>query len=319
MSVTSLLQSWYERAASEPMRVVLADVGDERATTAADRLRSEGLVEPVLLGVDLGGLADVDDDRVAEAAEAAVAHAASIERPIDLDDPLVAAMVLHKSRWASGVVAGASRSSADVLRAGLRVLGVGGGHTTLSSCFFFLLPEVRVSDRAAMVYGDCGVVPDPDVEQLASIAIASAATFEELAQERARVAMLSFSTKASAESPSVDKVRAATALVRTLAPNLQVDGELQFDAAWVPAIAESKAPGSEVAGSANVFIFPNLDAGNIAYKITERLGRAQAFGPLLQGLDGVVHDLSRGCSSDDIVNVAVIAALQAQARRTHPV
>ena len=302
-----ILERWYERARANPQRIVLADQGDDRAQAAADRLRAEGLADPVLLGRDITALSELDDPRVQQAQQDALDYAASIERAIDLDDPLVIAAVLVRSGWANGCVAGASRPTSDVLRAGLRVLGVAPDAGTLSSSFFFVL-----ADGQPIVYGDCGVVPDPDPAQLASIAISSAATFAQLAADEPRVAMLSFSTKGSAEHPRVTKVRDATALVQQRAPDLAVDGELQFDAAWVPAIAESKASGSAVAGRANVFIFPDLDAGNIAYKITERLAGALAFGPLLQGLDGVMHDLSRGASTDDIVNVSVIAALQAQ-------
>ena len=280
-----VLDDWYERAAATPRRIVLADDAP-RAHEAAARLRNDGLAEPVVIGRDLASLADAAhpeaDELVAELA--AVTDGPWAGRPRDSDDPLTIAAALVKSGWADGAVAGATRPTGDVIRAGIRVLDVAPDVSVVSSSFFFVLPDGR-----PLVYGDCGVLPDPTADQLAAVAISSAATFAQLAREE------------------------ATARVRHLAPDLAVDGELQFDAAFVPAVAETKAPGSPVAGRANVFVFPDLDSGNLAYKITDRLGGAQAFGPLLQGLDGVLHDLSRGCCADDIVNVAVISALQAGA------
>ncbi len=308
----SVLGDWYSSARANPQRIVLADAGDQRAVGAADRLNAQGLAEALVAGRDFGSLAEVAhgpaERLVEELAGAKTGPWAG--RRLDVDDPLVISAALVKTGWAAGCVAGASRSSAEVVRAGLRVLGVAPGVEAVSSCFFLVLPDGR-----AMVYGDCGVLPDPDDQQLASVAVSSAATFAQLSGEEPRVAMLSFSTRGSAQHPRVDKVRSATAIAQRAAPDLQIDGELQFDAAWAPAVAEAKAPGSEVAGRANVFVFPDLDSGNIAYKITQRLGGALAFGPLLQGLDGVLHDLSRGCSEDDIVNVAVIASIQASGLR----
>ncbi len=281
---------------------MLADAGDPRAAEAAAVLNGDGLAHATVI------------EEPAEHVSAAVAELADrLAKPVDLDDPLHVGALLVATGEADGCIGGASRTTAQVIRAGLRVLGVAPGVSVVSSCFILVLPDGR-----PVAYGDGAVLPDPDVEELASVAVSCAETFHRLCNEEPRVAMLSFSTKGSADHPRVDKVRAATALARTMAPDVAIDGELQFDAALLEAVAEVKAPGSPVAGRANVFVFPDLDSANIGYKITERLAGAKAFGPLLQGLGGVMHDLSRGCSVDDIVTVSVIAAIQAGGRDPQP-
>lgn len=299
--------AWRERAASKRMRIVLADAEDARALAAVDVLNEAGLADAAIIESKSRHQVTGAMERVA----------AGLRRDVDFDDPLDVGVLMVAAGEADGCVAGASRPTADVIRAGLRILGLPTHTTTVSSCFVFVLPDhgpVSDDPRRLLVYGDCGVIPDPDSEQLADIALAAAHTFAALSGRDPKVAMLSFSTKGSAAHPHVDKVRAAVDRVRALDPDLAIDGELQFDAAWDTAIGQTKAPSSSVAGAANVFIFPDLNSGNIAYKITERLVGASAFGPLLQGLDGVLHDLSRGCSTDDIVNVATIAAIQAAER-----
>lgn len=299
MANPPIIDHWFEQARRSPRTVVLADGVDERAIVAAERLEAEGLANPILL-----------DDAAAHRSAGVEAAAGALAKPVDLDDPLAVAVLLVAAGEADGCVAGASRPTADVIRAGLRILGTAPDVPVISSSFVMVLADGR-----PVIYGDCGVLPDPDAEQLASVARSCAATHRQLCatgsdDDEPRVAMLSFGTRGSAEHPKVDKVRTATELVRAAEPSLAVDGELQFDAAVVESVARSKAPGSTVAGRANVFVFPDLDSGNIGYKITERLAGAQAIGPLLQGLGGTLHDLSRGCSVDDIVTVAVIAALQ---------
>ena len=221
-------------------------------------------------------------------------------------DPLAVSIAAVRAGVTDGCVAGATRASAEVARWALRIVGLAPSARLLSSSFLMILPDKRI-----FAYGDCAVVPEPNAEQLAEIAIATADTFSSMTHSPAHVALLSFSTKGSAEHESISVVREAAELVRVLRPELMVDGELQFDAALVPEVGETKAAGSTVAGRANVFIFPNLAAGNIAYKITERLGGAHALGPLLQGLAAPINDLSRGCNTQDVFDIALVTLVQA--------
>jgi phosphate acetyltransferase len=209
------------------------------------------------------------------------------------------AMMVHEG-LADGSVAGSLSTTGDVIRAGIQIVGMPAGIAVVSSFFLMVFPQKNYS------YADCGVVPDPTAEQLADIAISTASNHRKLTGEEPRVAMLSFSTKGSASHPSVEKVQKATALVKIKQPDLIIDGELQFDAAVVPSVSAKKAPGSPVAGTANVFIFPDLNAGNISYKLTQRLAGAEAFGPIIQGLKKPCYDLSRGCSVSDIVTMVAI-------------
>lgn len=227
-------------------------------------------------------------------------------------NPVYYGMMMVKLEEADGLVSGAAHSTADTLRPALQIIKTAPGTKLVSAFVAIDVPNCEFGKNGLLFFGDCGLNQNPNSEQLAHIAISTAKSFENLVEEKAEVAMLSYSTMGSAKADEVTKVQEATKIAKEIAPNLMIDGEMQLDAALVPEIAASKAPNSEVAGRANVLIFPNLEAGNIGYKLVERLGKAEAYGPICQGIAKPVNDLSRGCKAEDIVGVVAITALQAQ-------
>lgn len=328
-----LIEQIRERARSQRKRIVLPEGTEERTLKAADFIIREGIADITLIGdPELirsqgkeWGLEHIGAARIIDPASYPMHQQFSeelfelrkhkgmthVEASELMRNPLYLGVMLIRDGQADGEVAGAMNTTANVLRPAFQIIKTLPGMTTVSGAFLMVLKETPLVKDGILVFADCAVMPDPNEEELAEIAINTANTARLIAGIEPRVAMLSFSTKGSACHERVEKVQHATERIHRLAPDLPVDGELQVDAAIVEAVGMSKAPGSTVAGKANVLVFPGLEAGNIAYKLVQRLAGAEAIGPILQGMAAPINDLSRGCSVSDIVNLVAITAMQA--------
>lgn len=322
-----------QKAKEDIKHIVLPEGDEPRTVKASAQIVAKGIARVTLLGkldaiqrvaeeqqVDLSGVTLIDpvqspdfEDYVKTFYEMRKQKGVDMERAGSTMQSTLffGAMMVHKGK-ADGMVAGAVCTTGDTLRPGLQIVKTAPGISVVSSCFIMELPDRQWGENGVLIFGDCAVNPNPDAQQLAAIAISSAASGKTLVGMEPRVAMLSFSTKGSAKHELVEKVQQATQLVRDQAPDLMVDGELQADAALIEKVGQLKSPGSPVAGKANVLIFPDLQAGNIGYKLVQRLAGAEAVGPICQGFAKPINDLSRGCSVEDIVSVVAVTAVQAQ-------
>ncbi len=319
------------KAKADIKHIVLPEGEEIRNVQAAVMIRDQGLAKLTLLGnpakvkevaagADLTGI-DIIDPADSDKAPLYAATLYDLRKAKGMTeeeaakkvaDPMYYGIMMVKLGDADGLVSGAIHSTGDMLRPALQVIKSKPGMKTVSSCFLMECPDKSFGDNGVMIFSDCGVNIDPDAEQLANIALGAADSARSLAGMEPRVAMLSFSTKGSAKHDNVTKVQEATRIAKEMAPDLALDGELQLDAALVEKVGQLKAPGSKVAGHANTLVFPDLDAGNIGYKLVQRLAHAEAYGPILQGIAKPCNDLSRGCSAEDIVATVAITACQAQ-------
>lgn len=331
-----LMNKLWNAAKADRKKIVLPEGDEERTLIAAQKIQEEKLAYVILVGdeekitekakglnVNLEGIEIIDPNKsdklekyVNEFFELRKSKGMTIEKADKIvRDPLYFGTMMVKLDDADGMVSGAVHTTGDLLRPGLQIIKTAPGVSVVSSFFIMMVPGSKYGEDGMLLFSDCAVNPNPNHEQLAAIAIATADTAKKLCKIEPKVAMLSFSTMGSADHEMVDKVRKATELAKELRPDLDIDGELQLDAAIVDKVAAQKAPNSKVAGKANVLIFPDLQSGNIGYKLVQRFANAEAIGPMCQGFAKPINDLSRGCSSDDIVNVVALTAVQAQAQK----